>query len=364
MAHLSLFLFILGTISFAAPETKLTPIIKSGIDSPIFVNFEPGTDDRMYVVEQRGKILVFDESRASSKIVFDIEDKIVSGGEMGLLGFAFHPNFATNKKTYINYTMERSQLTTVVSEVRLDTRAERELFNFSQPYSNHNGGHVAFGPDGYLYITTGDGGSAGDPHGAGQNKNTFLGKMLRIDVNGKAPYAIPQDNPFVNQAGAKPEIFAYGLRNVWRFSFDRLTGLMFGGDVGQNRWEEIDIIEKGKNYGWKTMEGKHCFSPATNCDQTGLTLPIHEYPRTDGISITGGYVYRGKKITGLQGAYIYGDYGSGKIWALYYDQTTKTVKSNDLLMNSRLPIASFAEDNAGELYVVSYAGVINRLDPK
>lgn len=233
------------------------------------------------------------------------------------------------------------------------------MLEFAQPYSNHNGGHLAFDSAGHLFITAGDGGSAGDPHAAGQNLNTLLGKILRIDIDGGQPYAIPKDNPFLTKG--RGEIYAYGLRNVWRFSFDRQTGALFAGDVGQNKWEEIDIIEKGGNYGWRTMEGKHCFSPASGCDQTGLILPIHEYPRSEGVSVTGGYVYRGSKIPALNGVYIYGDYGSGKIWGLTYDFTAKKVVKNELLINSNLPIASFGEDTDGELMVVSYDGRIFRI---
>lgn len=360
-----LLLILVPVLSFALPTTKLTPIIKSGVESPLYVGFEPGTDERMYVIEQKGRILSYDANRVNKTVVLDISAKIVSGGEMGLLGLAFHPQYATNKRAFINYTIERPDLTTIVAEVKLGSRAEeRELLSIPQPYTNHNGGQVTFGKDGYLYISAGDGGSANDPHGNGQSKRTLLGKLLRIDVDHGAPYSIPKDNPFATESNVRQEIYAYGLRNVWRFSFDRVTGALFAGDVGQDKWEEINVIEKGKNYGWNTMEGLHCFKPAVGCNQKGLELPIAEYPHSQGVSVTGGYVYRGKKIPGLEGAYIYGDYGSGKIWALYYDQEKKTVSSNELLLNSRLPLSSFGEDNSGELYVVAYNGTIYRLDPK
>lgn len=361
LRSVSLFLLASATL-IAAPKVKLNAVISQGLDSPLYAISEPGTN-RLFVVEQRGRILAYEEGKRAPTVFLDIEDKIISGGEMGLLGLAFHPDYQNNKKYFINYTMERPNLTTVVSELRAGSKTEREILSFAQPYSNHNGGHLAFGPDGYLYISAGDGGSANDPHGNGQNKSTLLGKLLRIDIDHGEPYAIPKDNPFL-ESNARKEIFAYGLRNVWRFAFDRKTGAIFGGDVGQEKWEEVDLIEKGKNYGWNTMEGLHCFKPASGCNQNGLELPLVEYPHSQGVSITGGYVYRGTKIPGLIGKYIYGDYGSGKIWALDYDQENRRLVKNELLLNSRLPISSFGEDTNGELFVVSYAGKVFRLDPQ
>jgi glucose/arabinose dehydrogenase len=238
-------------------------------------------------------------------------------------------------------------------------QSEVTIMEIEQPFSNHNGGQIAFGPDGYLYISMGDGGSAGDPQRNGQNLGTLLGSILRIDVSGLSgtgDYEIPIDNPFINTAGARAEIWAFGLRNPWRFSFDMETGLLWAGDVGQNMWEEIDIITKGANYGWNIMEGFHCYSPTTGCDQSGLTLPIVEYDHSQGCSVTGGYVYRGDKIPSLQGYYIYGDYCSGNIWALGYHGNT--VSRNMLLVESGLSITSFSEDLAGNLYILSREGGI------
>jgi glucose/arabinose dehydrogenase len=221
---------------------------------------------------------------------------------------------------------------------------------------------MAFGPDGYLYIGLGDGGGSGDPQGNGQNLGTLLGSILRIDVSGlSAPgdYEIPADNPFVDTVGARAEIWAFGLRNPWRFSFDSETGLLWAGDVGQNLWEEIDIIVKGANYGWNIMEGLHCYSPATGCDQSGLTLPLVEYDHSQGCSVIGGYVYRGDQIASLQGYYIYGDYCSGNIWALAYHNNAVT--QNILLVESGLSITSFGEDLAGNLYILSRDGGIYTL---
>jgi glucose/arabinose dehydrogenase len=221
---------------------------------------------------------------------------------------------------------------------------------------------MAFGPDGYLYIGLGDGGGSGDPQGNGQNLGTLLGSILRIDVSGlSAPgdYEIPADNPFVDTVGARAEIWAFGLRNPWRFSFDSETGLLWAGDVGQNLWEEIDIIVKGANYGWNIMEGFHCYSPSTGCDQSGLTLPLVEYDHSQGCSVIGGYVYRGDQIASLQGYYIYGDYCSGNIWALAYHNNAVT--QNILLVESGLSITSFGEDLAGNLYILSRDGGIYTL---
>jgi len=221
---------------------------------------------------------------------------------------------------------------------------------------------VAFDKAGYLYVGNGDGGSAGDPHGNGQNLDTFLGKMLRLDVDSASPYAIPKDNPFAAGGGRK-EIFAWGLRNPWRFSFDRKTGALFAADVGQDRREEIDLIEKGKNYGWNVMEGNLCFLPSENCKRTGLVMPLYDYGRTDGICVTGGFVYRGKKIPWLEGVYVYGDFGTGRIWGLTYDQEKRQVVKNELLLETRLSISSFGEQHDGEILVFDLGGQIKRIAP-
>lgn len=339
------------------------------------VSPEDGTN-RNFVVEQKGKIRVFanNEEVKSAEIFLDIESKVTSGGERGLLGLAFHPSYKDNGFLYVNYTRNNAGLETVISRFtvsktdpgKANPASEQVLLTFKQPYNNHNGGKVAFGPDGYLYIAVGDGGSGGDPQKNGQNRASLLGKILRIDVNktsGSLRYAIPADNPYKgNKEGFREEIYAYGLRNPWRFSFDKETGRLWAGDVGQNKIEEIDIVEKGQNYGWNTMEAEECFGNP-DCDKSDLTLPVWSYrqgPLT-GSSITGGYVYRGTAIPSLQGKYIYGDYVTGNIWALTPIEGEKY--SNALLLKHKGTISSFGEDSASELYVCSYGdGKIYRLE--
>lgn len=327
--------------------------------------------DLMFVTEQRGVIYSFSANNSQQADVFlDITDRVNRGGnEEGLLGLVFGPDYQENGYFYVYYSAADPSRS-VVSRFSLDEEdtdvadpgSEVIIMEVAQPFSNHNAGQLAFGPDGYLYIGLGDGGSAGDPLGNGQNLVTLLGSILRIDVSGlSAPgdYEIPADNPFVGTTGARGEIWAFGLRNPWRFSFDSETGLLWAGDVGQSSWEEIDIIAKGANYGWNIMEGSHCYSPATGCDQSGLTLPIVEYDHSEGCSVTGGYVYRGDQTPSLQGYYIYGDYCSGNIWALVYDGSVVT--DNVLLVDSDLSITSFGEDLAGNLYILDRQGGIYTL---
>jgi glucose/arabinose dehydrogenase len=295
---------------------------------------------------------------------------VASGGELGLLGLAFHPAYAFNRKFYVDYTRPSGSLwETVVAEYlasaanpdQADAASERILLTVAQPFSNHKGGQLAFGPDGFLYIALGDGGSGGDPMGNGQNLQALLGKILRIDVNGSSggqPYAIPPDNPFAS-GGGRPEIFAYGFRNPWRFSFDSATGTLFAGDVGQNSFEEVDIVQKGLNYGWNIMEGSHCFAPATGCNMAGLTMPINDYGRDQGTTVIGGFVYRGSAIPALVGAYVFGDFGNGRIWGLR--QGSSGAWERTQLAASGKSISSFGRDETGELYVVDYSGLVWRL---
>ncbi len=327
--------------------------------------YHPDNDtNRLWVVEQGGVIQVFpdDSSIAATKVFLDIHDSVASGGELGLLGLAFHPHYSSNGFFYVDYTRD-NPLRTVVSRFHVslsnpdsaDLSSEVILLEQLQPFVNHNGGQLAFGQDGYLYIAFGDGGSAGDPLGNGQDKSTLLGKILRINVDstsGMQHYTIPPDNPFYGDTIARQEIYAYGLRNPWRFSFDRQT--FWCADVGQNSWEEIDTIARGRNYGWNTMEGKHCFSPSVGCDTSGLTLPIWEYDHDSGrCSVTGGFVYSGSAIPSLTGKYIYSDYCTGEIWAL---STTASLPSNSFLLNAGRSISSFGEDSRHEIYVCDYDG--------
>lgn len=327
--------------------------------------------DLIFVTEQRGVIRAFSASSPQQADVFlDITGRVNrEGNEEGLLGLAFDPDYQGNGYLYVYYSADNPRRSVLSRFSRdqenadvADPESEVIIMEIEQPYSNHNGGQLAFGPDGYLYIALGDGGSAGDPEGNGQNLGTLLGSILRIDVSGLSgpgDYEIPADNPFVDTEGARAEIWAFGLRNPWRFSFDLETGRLWAGDVGQNLWEEIDIIAKGANYGWNIMEGSHCYSPSTGCNQSGLTLPIVEYGHSQGCSVTGGYVYRADEIPSLQGYYIYGDYCSGNIWALVYDGSAVT--ENKLLVDSSLSITSFGEDLAGNLYILSRQGGIYTL---
>lgn len=323
--------------------------------------------DRVFVVEQAGiiRVLENDPSATEAEVFLDIRDRVESGGERGLLGLAFHPDYASNGTFFVDYTAP-SPLRTVIARYQADPQnprralkeSEEVILEVNQPYGNHNAGQIVFGPDGYLYITLGDGGSGGDPQENAEDPTTLLGSILRIDVDAGNPYSIPPNNPFVdNDQGYREEIYAYGLRNPWRISFDPETGRLWAADVGQNAYEEIDLIEAGENYGWDVMEGMHCYEPSSGCDQSGLVLPIWEYPHSQGQSVTGGYVYRGDAVPQLVGRYVYGDFVSGRIWALDYDGNEP---ENEELLETGLNIASFGTDREGELYVLAFDGNIYR----
>jgi glucose/arabinose dehydrogenase len=337
---------------------------------PLYFGHAGDNSGQAFVVEQGGIILTFDSATATSTVdtFLDIRDRVnKSGWEEGLLGLAFHPQFESNGYFYVNYTAADPRRTVIsrftaspASTNHADKGTEQIILTFEQPYANHNGGCLEFGPDGYLYIATGDGGSGGDPHNNGQNKQTLLGKILRIDVNtteGGNQYAIPDDNPFASSSdGSRGEIYAYGLRNPWRFSFDLPTGRLWAADVGQDAIEEIDIIENGKNYGWSVMEGENCFKPTTGCDSTGLVMPVFQYPRADGQSVTGGFVYRGERVPSLQGKYIFADFLSGRIWALSYTEGQPATVQQ--LPKTELSISSFGVDARGELYMTAFDGKV------
>jgi glucose/arabinose dehydrogenase len=338
-------------------------IVKHRFSKPVFLTPSPDDTNRLFVVEQDGRILMVKGDAVLPTPFLDIARKLSTGGERGLLGLAFHPHFSSNGRLFVNYTRAQDGATVIAeyhasSNSNQATLDESVLLVIPQPYGNHNGGMIAFGPDHYLYIGMGDGGSGGDPENYAQNRNELLGKFLRIDVDQHRPYGIPPDNPFVKGNG-RPEIFAWGLRNPWRFSFDRETGDLWAADVGQNAWEEIDVIKMGKNYGWRLLEGTHCFNPATNCRQAPEFVdPVTEYAHEqDRCSVTGGYVYRGEKIPDLVGTYVFGDFCSGEIWG-YRNGETQILQSPDL------QISSFGQDRDGELYVLGYGGEIFRMVPR
>ncbi len=341
---------------------------------PILLTHAGDNSDRIFVVEQGGVIKIFpnQDNVAGAKTFLDIRSRVnASPNEAGLLGLAFHPQYASNGKFYVYYT--RGNLYSRFSEFQVSSsdpdaanpNSERILFEVQQPASNHNGGMMAFGPDNYLYIALGDGGGGGDPFRTGQDRRSLLAKILRIDVDsrsGNLAYGIPPDNPYVgNTNGWREEVWAWGFRNPWRFSFDRVTGDLWCGDVGQDAWEEVDLVVKGGNYGWSIMEGMHCYN-ASSCNQSGLILPVVEYSHNEGFSITGGYVYHGPRLPKLAGVYLYADYVTRKIWGLRY--ANGSVLANQFLVDCPANISSFGEDQAGEVYVVGHDGRIYLFEEK
>lgn len=372
-------------------------LVSDGFKKPVFVISYPTDASILYVVEQAGKIIVLDSGQKKSEPFFNINKRVVNpfrpGDERGLLGFAFHPDYENNKKFYINYIDNDGH--TIVSEFiaqskyKADHNSERVLLKLEQPYGNHNGGHIEFGKDGYLYIAIGDGGAAGDPLDSGQDLTSLFGKVIRIDING-SPYSIPKSNPFYGIKNAREEIWAWGLRNVWRFSFDKKTGDIYYGDVGQNKWEEVNFepasSSGGNNYGWRQMEASYCFEPKENCKRDGMVLPIIEYPNdayhpafalgrknqlnVEGCSVTGGYVYRGKKLKGFEGVYFFGDYCSGNIWSFKvidgkaneFKNRTEEINIADGEFTNY--ISSFGQDADGEIYIVDYNGAVYKIIAK
>ncbi|NEU68138.1 PQQ-dependent sugar dehydrogenase [Spirosoma agri] len=345
---------------------------KLTFESPVEYTYANDGSNRVFVVEQEGRIKVFENNTnaTSAQTYLDIRKNVGYGGEMGLLGLAFHPKFNENGFFFVNYTKNNPR-ETVVSRFKasstdasqVDPKSEVILFKFKQPYSNHNGGKVLFGPDGYLYVSTGDGGSGGDPQNNGQDRSSWLGKILRIDVNStqKGNYGIPDDNPFTgNKEGLREEIYAYGLRNPWRLSFDE-KGQLWAGDVGQNELEEIDIVTKGGNYGWRIKEGRADYNDKNNPAPKDLIAPIWEYSHRNGdVSVTGGLVYRGQRVPSLRGKYIYADYASGRVWAL--TQTGNKTATNQNVVERAGSISAFGEDKQHELYLCDLgAGKILKL---
>ncbi len=351
-----------------APGQYGLAAVAAGFRRPLYLIAAPDdTDGRLFVVEQDGTIVIVRDGQRQEPPFLDIRDRVnARANEQGLLSMAFDPDFATNGTFYVYYTDFRGA--TVVARYRLapqnpavaDPNSEEIILRVEQPYSNHNGGVVLFGPDGYLYIGLGDGGSGGDPQGHGQDPRTLLGTILRVDVRRGAPYVVPPDNPFVGQPDRRPEIWAYGLRNPWRFSFDRLTGDLYIADVGQNAWEEVSFqpasSKGGENYGWNVYEASALFQGPP---RAGLTPPISEYGRQEGCSVTGGYVYRGRRLPALVGNYLFGDFCTGFVWALTPQAGGSWVRT--LLFDSDAQITSFGEDADGEVYVVDRQGTIYRV---
>ncbi len=348
-----------------AQYSLYNPFPNISVLDPVDLQNSGDSTDRIFVVEQTGRIKVFDNSPAiqSTKTFLDITDRVAAGGEMGLLGLAFHPDYENNGYFYVNYTFS-SPLMTRISRFTVsfanpdsaDKNSELILLSFNQPFPNHNGGWIGFGlNDGYLYIGVGDGGSSGDPRNNAQDLTNLLGKILRINVDNQdtgLDYAIPPDNPFVDSTGGvKKEIYAWGLRNPWRNSFDPVTGWLWCGDVGQNTWEEINIIEKGKNYGWRCYEGNHAYNTVGCGTENDYVFPILEYSHSIGYSITGGYVYYGPNVPQLTGKYVYADWGSDRIWTLEYDGINPPI--NEYLFNAPASPSSFGIDENGELYILT-----------
>ncbi|MFP5247840.1 MAG: PQQ-dependent sugar dehydrogenase [Thermoanaerobaculia bacterium] len=346
--------------SAAEPNVVLEPVV-SGFALPVSITH--AGDHRLFVTQQGGLVRIVEGARILPEPFLDLRSLVSTGGERGLLSIAFHPQYAQNGFFFVNYTDTRGD--TVIARYRVsndpnraDPNSRQILLMIDQPFANHNGGQLQFGPDGYLYIGMGDGGSGGDPNNHAQDPAELLGKMLRIDAD-TAPYSIPPSNPFLNQPNTRPEIWALGLRNPWRFSFDRLTGDLWIADVGQGLWEEIDFQPAtsigGENYGWRRMEGTHCFSPNTNCQTGTLILPVIEYDHSDGAcSVTGGYVYRDSRNRRLTGMYIYGDFCNGKIWGSTRS-ASGAITTHDLF-DATFLISTFGEDIEGELYVADWQG--------
>jgi len=342
--------------------------IASDLERPVLLVGVEG-DSRLFILEQRGRIRVLADGRVRTEPYLDIGEQLSDGNEQGLLGLAFHPDFQANGYAYVNYTNRAGDTRVVRYSERadgssLDPATLKEVLFVEQPFGNHNGGQLLFGPDGMLYIALGDGGSGGDPRGNGQNLDTLLGKILRIDVDGGDPYAIPAGNPFA-AGGGRPEIWAYGVRNPWRNDIDVEGGFLYVADVGQNEWEEVSVApldQAGVNYGWNTVEGPECFLDS-GCDRTGLRDPVIWYGHGDGCSITGGYVYRGDAMPALAGTYFYSDYCSGWLRSFRYDPAQDlAVEQREWAIPDLGSVYSFGRDADGELYILAGSRVF-RIDP-
>ncbi len=347
--------------------------VASGLSSPLYLTAPVG-DARLFVVEKTGAIKIIKDGVLLGGPFLDLSAQVSTEGERGLLGLAFDPDYATTGSFVVHYTdlagntaLSRFQVST--DPDRADPGSERLILTAVQPFSNHNGGQVTFGPDGFLYLGLGDGGASGDPGGRGQDLSDLLGSILRIDVRSGDPYTVPADNPFVGQPNARPEVWSYGLRNPWRFNFDRATGDLYIADVGEGQREEVDVSTpaegagRGVNYGWNIMEGSQCFG-SSQCDRTGLASPVLEYSHAEGCSIIGGYVYRGTAIPDLQGHYFYADFCEGWVRSFRYDGGAVSDETSWPTLSPGGSILSFGEDSAGELYVLHAAGGVFRIVPE
>lgn len=343
--------------------------VAAGLDDPVHLVSPPG-DPRLFVIERPGRIRLIEDGQLRATPFLDLTARVRSGyEELGLLGMAFHPDFAENGFLFVNYTDSNgdTRIVRYTASPGADAalaESAKLILRVRQPTGSHNGGLVTFGPDGMLYIGMGDGHPSGDPSGDAQNLGTLLGALLRIDVDGGDPYAVPPDNPFVNEPGARPEIWAYGFRNPWRFAFDATAGRLYTADVGEHTWEEISIAPMstaGLNFGWNVTEGAHCFA-ADPCESEGLVLPAYEYDRGDGCAVIGGHVYRGHAIPDLSGHYFFGDYCGGWVRSLQWDGSTVEVQNWSLAPGGA--ILSFGEDADGELYVLSITGAVHRIEAR
>lgn len=371
-----------GAASREASGVDLVQVV-TGLSEPTDIQFVPGQADHAIFLEKGGTARYLKVPDSGEAVDADAAPVVVqldvrTNSELGLLGLAFHPKYTENGLFYLNYNPKGGELRTIISEWHLPpaelgkrpAKETRVILEFEQPYENHDAGQLAFGPDGFLYIGVGDGGFKNDPHGHGQNLGTLLGSMLRIDIDQKdagKQYAVPKDNPFVDKQGARPEIWAYGLRNPWRYCFDE-KGRLIVADVGQGTWEEIDFVRAGDNLGWNTREGRHCFEPAEDCTTEGLVDPIAEYNHELGKSITGGYVYRGEQLPQLKGKYVFGDFVDGRVWAIALpeelDPGEPMLPLEDLGQWPFL-ISTFGQDAQGEIYLADYSrGDVYRFGPK
>jgi glucose/arabinose dehydrogenase len=353
--------------------------VATGLDFPLHLTAPPG-DARLFIVEKSGRIRIVEDGRLLPEPFLDLSDRVSAGSEQGLLGLAFAPHYAASGRFWVNYTDLGGDTRVVAYRVsadpnRADPASEALVLTVEQPFANHNGGHVAVGPDGHLYVALGDGGGGGDPLETGRDPSDLLGSLLRIDptrAEGGLPYAVPADNPFVGRAGARPELWSVGLRNPWRFAWDRETGDLYVGDVGQNAWEEIDVSPagtgglgagRGADYGWSTMEGAHCFG-GSPCDRDGLVVPVLEYSHADGCSVTAGHVYRGAAIPALRGHFFYADFCEGWVRSFRYENGAAVDRRSWPALAPGGAIPGFGEDAAGELYVLDAGGSVHKVVPR